>query len=143
MTNGIYELLDTKFEMFPVLVAGPATALEIDRIEQFAEFSLPHTYKEFISRYGGAVVGAYSIFGSGAASAMGADEGSVVDVTKRLRAQQWPGAENSLVISVDLGGNAIMMNGLGQISRFDHDFGATDILANDFGDFILNFCLKG
>jgi SMI1-KNR4 cell-wall len=141
MSKTMYELLDATFEEFPVLVAGPVALSEAERIERFAGFSLPNSYKGFVTRYGGAIVGAYSVFGCGASTAMGVDEGSAIDVTNRFRADCWPGSDASIVISVDHGGNAIMLYENGEIVRFDHDFGVTEILATSFEDFILNFCL--
>ena len=138
----IYEVLDAKFEEFPVLVAGPAASSEAERIEQFAGFSLPRCYREFLTRYGGAIVGAYSVFGWGASIAMGADESSVIDVTNRFRADRWPRSDTSIVISVDHAGNAIMLNENGEVIRFDHHSGYTETLAPNFERFILEWCLK-
>ena len=142
MTKAMYEALDTKFAEFPVLVAGPAAPSEADRIEQFAGFSLPGCYKGFVTRYGGAIVGAYSVFWWGASIAMGADERSVIDMTNRFRADRWPGSDTSIVISVDHAGNAIMLNENGEVIRFDHDGGDTETLAPNFERFILDWCLK-
>ena len=142
MTKSMHDMLDAEFEESPVLAAGPAASSEIERIEEFAGFLLPISYKEFVARYGGAIVGAYSVFGWGASIAMGSEEASVIDVTNRFRSDHWPGSDSSIVISIDHSGNAIMMNENGSVSRFDHDFGGIDILSNDFESFITDWCLR-
>lgn len=136
------EVLDAEFEEFPVLVAGPANPSEFEQIEKFAGFSLPSSYKDFVRRYGGAIVGPYSVYGWGASSAMASNEGSVIDVTNRFRADRWPGSDSAIVVSMDHAGNAIMLNENGEIVRFDHDSGDTEMLAPNFESFILDWCLK-
>lgn len=142
MTKTMRELLDAKFEEFPVLVAGPAAPQAIQQIEEFGSFPLPESYREFVSRYGGAIVGAYPVFGSGASTAMADDQSSVIDMTDRFRADNWQGSDDSLVVSMDHAGNAIMLGQDGKIVCFDHDAGETDILAPTFERFIVDWCLK-
>ncbi len=142
MTNTMTNLLDAEFAEFPVLVAGPTSLKVVEDIQDFAGFIVPESYRDFVVRYGGAIVGAYSVFGSGASTAMGTNESSVVEVTNRFRAENWPGSEDALVISMDLAGNAIMLRKDGKIVCFDHDVGETDILALTFEAFIIDFCLK-
>lgn len=142
MSKTMNDLLDAEFEEFPVLVAGPARQSDFEKIEKFAGFPLPNSYRDFVTRYGGAVVGPYSVFGFGASDAMGANEGSVIDVTNRFRADRWPGSDRTLVVSMDHAGNAIMLGEDGEVVRFDHDSGDTETLARNFESFILDWCLK-
>ncbi|MBS0253880.1 MAG: SMI1/KNR4 family protein [Proteobacteria bacterium] len=142
MKDKMISVLDAKFEKCPVLVAGAANAGRISELEDFAGFRLPAAYKEFVERYGGAIVGPYSVFGWGASEAMGSNEDSAIAVTNRFRADLWPGSENNLVVSMDHAGNAIMLDEMGTISRFDHDSGDTEILAPGFEHFILDWCFK-
>lgn len=142
MAKTMNELLDAKFAEFPVLIAGPAAPQAIQQIEEFAGFPLPSSYRDFVARYGGAIVGAYPVFGSGASTAMADDESSATEVTNRFRTDNWPGSDNSLVVSMDHAGNAIMLGEDGKIVCFDHDAGETDILAPTFERFIIDWCLK-
>ena len=142
MTNTMNELLDSEFAEFPVLVAGPATQQAVRQIEDFVGFPLSDSYRDFVARYGGAIVGPYSVFGSGASNAMAANESSVIEVTNRFRADNWPGSDNALVVSMDHAGNAIMLGEDGKIVCYDHDAGETDILAPTFERFIIDWCLK-
>jgi hypothetical protein len=134
--------LDADFAKHPVLVAGPASAADIAELEAFASSPLPADYKVFVARYGGAIVGPYSVFGFGASDAMGDDESSAIQVTERFRSQRWPGCESALVISMDHAGNAITLDQQGRVHRHDHDSGTTEQLAASFEDFIANWCLK-
>ncbi len=133
--------LDAEFTKHPVLVAGPASAADVSQIEAFAGFSLPADYKIFVERYGGAIVGPYSVFGFGASDAMGDDEFSAIQVTERFRSQQWPWTESHLVISMDHAGNAITLDAQGRVYRYDHDSGSTEELACSFESFI-KWCIK-
>jgi hypothetical protein len=142
MTKTMNELLDAEFAEFPVLVAGSTAPQAVQQIEEFAGFPLPESYRDFVARYGGAIVGSYSVFGSGASTAMGGNESSVIEVTNRFRADNWPGSDDALVVSMDHAGNAIMLVKDGKIVSFDHDAGETDILAPTFERFIIDWCLK-
>lgn len=135
-------MLDKDYTEFPVLYAGPAPISEITKIEEYANFKLPAEYISFLEKYGGALVGPYPIYGSGAAEAMGAKETSVIEVTERFRQQKWPQSESALVISVDHGGNAILLTPDHKIIRFDHDFGTWEELGDNFEDFLVNWCKK-
>lgn len=141
MKETTLSLLDSGFAKHPVLVAGPASAAHVSQIEAFAGFSLPSDYKTFVERYGGAIVGPYSVFGFGASDAMGDEETSTIQVTNRFRSQQWPGTETNLVISMDHAGNAITLDRKGHVHRYDHDSGSTEELADSFENFV-RWCLK-
>jgi SMI1-KNR4 cell-wall len=142
MTDATLSKLDADFTKHPVLAAGPATEADIEQLETFTGFDLPADYRLFLKRYGGAIVGPYSVFGIGASDAMGDDETSAIQVTDRFRSQKWPGAEAALVISMDHAGNAVTMDQRGHVHRFDHDSGTIEQLAASFEEFIVNWCLK-
>jgi len=142
MKNTTVDRLDAEFAEFPVLVAGPPSLKVVQDIQDFAGFIVPESYRDFVVRYGSAIVGSYCILGSGVSTAMGANESSVLELTNRFRADNWPGSDDALVISMDLAGNAIMLARDGRIVCFDHDAGETDILAPTFEAFIIDCCLK-
>lgn len=141
MTQATLSKLDSDFAKHPVLVAGAAQDSDIANLEASIGFPLPVDYRIFVKRYGSAIVGPYSVYGIGAADAMADDEASAIQVTERFRAQQWPGTQESLVISMDHAGNAMTLDCEGHVHRFDHDSGATNLLAESFEEFI-NWCLK-
>lgn len=141
MTNATLSLLDADFAKYPMLVAGPPQEAEMAKLEAAIGFALPADYRAFVKRYGGAIVGAYSVFGIGASDEMGDDEASAMQMTERFRAQKWPGTEDALVISMDHAGNAVTLGRDGQVNRFDHDSGTAERLAESFEGFVLNWCL--
>lgn len=141
MKQATLDLLDSDYAKYPMLVAGPATPSDISQIEEFTGYSLPQDYKVFVEKYGGAIVGPYSVFGFGASEAMGDDESSAIEVTKRFRSQDWPGTKTCLVISIDHAGNAITLDANGHVRRYDHDCGSTELIAESFEDFVTDWCL--
>ena len=125
-----------------MLAAGPVAYEEIDSTSAAFGFKLPDDYREFIHRYGGAIVGSLSIIGLRKASAMGRSENSVFDVTNHFRKQGWRGVDNWLVISIDLAGNPIGLDKEGKIWIFDHDAGVVEVIAESFEEFVRKRCLK-
>lgn len=140
MTGDFLKALEDDLTGDPVLVAGSPRASDVRQIDAFAGFPLPEEYRAFVEKYGAAIVGPYSVYGVGASEAMGDNENSVIAVTERFRADGWPGTEDALVISMDHAGNAITLDDQGFVHRFDHDSGATEVLASSFGDFVVK-CL--
>lgn len=142
MSKNLLQRLDDEFSKSPSLVCGPVSAAAVEKIQSYAGFRLPESYRIFVEAYGGAIVGPYSIYGSGASEAMGEYESSVIDMTERFRADNWPGTEGALVISMDHAGNAITLTDTGTIERFDHDYGIMEQRASDFEGFIVDWCLN-
>ncbi len=99
-------------------------------------------YREFVRRYGGAVVGPYPIFGLRRAEPMGTNEGSVVEITRRFHQKRWPGTEAWVVFSLDHAGNPIGMDKDGKVWISDHDAGAVQLLAPTFEEYLRRRCLK-
>lgn len=125
----------------PILVAGPVTNAEVNEIQVFAEFQLPKSYCEFVRRYGAAIVGPYPVFGCGASKAMGVMDASVIDVTKRFRADNWPNTDKALVVSTDHAGNAFTLEASGRVNCFDHDCGVSETIFDTFEGF-LEWCMS-
>lgn len=130
--------LDELFGRMPVLKAGgPVSPQELDDAERRVGVPLPPDYREFVQRYGGAIVGSLPIFGLRNAEAMADRDFSVVDMTKRMRADRWEPTDEWAVISLDLGGNPIGINSAGEVWISDHDFGEVWKLADTFEAFVL------
>jgi hypothetical protein len=142
MRTEILGALEAKFAKHPVLMAGPVPAVEIADLERNLGYPLPLDYKLFVERFGGAVVGPYSIFGLRASEAMGEDESSALMITRRFRDQQWPGADSWLVISMDHAGNPFGLDKDGRVWISDHDAGVVEKVAESFEGFVRSRCLK-
>ena len=135
--------LDTKFTEFPIMRAADAPSeAEIVQAEQQIGVPFPDDYRQFLSRYGGAMVGPYPIFGLRPVEVMDVDLWSVLDVTRHYRSQEVPGTDHWAIISMDHAGNPIGMDRDGVIWIHDHDFGGLSPLARDFEDYVRVWCLR-
>jgi SMI1 / KNR4 family (SUKH-1) len=135
--------LDAKFAEFPIMRASdqPSEA-EIARIEQQIGVPFVEDYRQILLRYGGAMVGAYPVFGLRPVEVMGAKHWSVVEVTMFHRSQRVPYIDQWVVFSEDHAGNPIGMDRDGLVWIHDHDFGGLAPLAHDFEECIRERFLK-
>jgi hypothetical protein len=136
------QALNDGFEKHPVTVAGCVPRPEVDTLEKQIGFRLPEDYKEFVTRYGGGIVGSFSIFGLRAAHAMAVAEASALEVTHRFRKFDWEGTSNWLIVSMDLSGNPIGLDPRGKVWISDHDAGGVRELAPNFEEYLRKWCLK-
>ena len=142
MKAEILKRLEEEFLSFPVMSSGPPPdALWKEELTRL-DFAPSSDYIEFISRFGGSIVGPFSIVGVGVSSAMGAEEASVSEFTAMFRSDGWPGTENWIVFSKDLAGNPIGMDREGAVWSWDHDIGGQVRLSNSFEEFLLKHCLE-
>ena len=142
MRNETWEALDQMFREYPILRAESVGSDEIVTAGRKLGVPIPDDHKEFIHRYGGAIVGPFRIFGLRKAEPMGNGEGSFLEVTEAFRQQGWPGVEKWAVISMDHSGNPIGLDADGKIWISDHDAGAVQVIANNFESYLRNQCLK-
>ncbi len=137
MTPETVQRLDKLFTSMPVLVGGAAPRDDIDLAEQRIGMKFDPDYREFLKRYGGAIVGSLPVLGLRQAEAMGDDTFSVVDVTVQFRLDGWTATNQWIVISIDLAGNPIGLSPSGTVWIADHDVGETRIIAPSFEDFVV------
>jgi hypothetical protein len=137
MKQSTVEALDALFQRHPVLAAGPASGGDMDAVERYAGFALPAEYRQFVHRYGSAIVGPYAVYGVGRSEAMGMNETSVVEVTERFRSKDWPGTQDALVVAIDHTGNAFTIESDGRVRRYDHNSGQSEDVASSFEEFVL------
>jgi hypothetical protein len=146
MNKHLIDLLNKGFEEFPSSKAEKVAYDEIEQVFKNIGFNLPSSYKEFIHLYGGAMVGPYPVYGIRASKDMDEDEYSSIEVTQHYKKEGWfntvwsrPG--KYLVISMDHCGNPIALDEEGKVWIFDHDVRSTDLIANDFEEFLAKWCL--
>ena len=143
MTPETVARLRSEFVSFPNMVAESQPSSE--EIEQAAtEIGIPFTddYVEFVREFGGAMVGAYPIFGLRPASVMGKRRWSVVEMTRLQRQRSVPGADGWVVFSEDHAGNPVGFDATGTVWTHDHDFGGIARLCDSFEQYIRERCLK-
>jgi hypothetical protein len=143
VTAELTKRLDEFYKRHPVAVRGPVGETEVARLEEFAGFTLPPSYKSFVTRYGAAFVGSYPIYGVGHAYAMAKNEGSAQEATEYFRAQQWTGINNWLIISTNLSGSPIGLTSEGEVYISDHEFGVVERIAVSFDLFLSDVCFAG
>jgi SMI1/KNR4 family protein SUKH-1 len=135
--------LDTMFAQFPIMRATtiPSEA-EIAQAEQLVGVPFPDDYRQFLLRYGGAMVGPYPIFGLRPVEVMGVNHWSVVEVTHHYRIDRVPGTDQWAIISEDHAGHPIGLDRDGIVWIHDHDFDGTLQLYGRFEDYLRRDCLK-
>jgi SMI1 / KNR4 family (SUKH-1) len=142
MTQDTWQKIDGIFQEHPVLRADEVPYEEIDDAAVQAGFQLDADYREFVHRYGGAIVGPYPVYGLRKAHVMGRKEGSVFDLTRDFRGKRWPGVNEWLVFSMDHAGNPVGFDKDGKVWISDHDAGVVDVIAKSFEDYLRKRCLK-
>jgi len=128
--------LDALFRRFPMLVAEPVPEHELADAQREIGAAFDDDYRDFVSRYGGAMVGSLPVLGLRQAEVMGVDLYSVVNTTLRFRAEGWPGVEDWVVVSVDGSGNPIGLAEDGSVWLADHDSREVRLVSSDFETFI-------
>jgi len=143
MMQDTIERLDAKFAESPILRAlGVPSESEIAHAEQKLGIPFADDYREFLHRYGGAMVGPYPVFGLRPVEVMGTGHWSVLDVTQHYRSDGVPSTDRWAVISEDHAGHPIGIDRNGVIWIHDHDFNGTLQLASTFEEYIRTRCLK-
>jgi hypothetical protein len=135
MKQATWDALDQLFRRTPVLAAGGVPVAEVRAAERRVGHELPRDFRQFVERYGGAVVGSLPVLGLRRAEVMGSDY-SFVEVTESFRRDGWIPGNGWVVISIDLAGNPIGLNPAGEVLVSDHDAGATSLLSPSFEGFV-------
>ncbi|HEY1786988.1 MAG TPA: SMI1/KNR4 family protein [Verrucomicrobiae bacterium] len=142
MRKQTWQTLDEFFADSPELKSEKVALAEIAAAEREVGVTLAADYKEFIHRYGGAIVGRFPIFGLRRAEEMGQDDSSFLKVTKFYREQHWPGTEKWAVISTDYDGNPVGLDAEGKVWISDHDARAIQLLSSNLEMYLREWCLK-
>jgi hypothetical protein len=142
MKEETWRALEGLFSEHPIMKAGEVDSEEIAEAEHVIGIALDADYKEFVRRYGGAIVGPFRIFGLRRAVPMGKDDGSFIEVTQSFRKQRWPGVDTWAVVSMDQAGNPVGLDAEGKIWIYDHDARAAQIIAADFETYLRKQCLQ-
>ncbi|MEM6732294.1 MAG: SMI1/KNR4 family protein [Myxococcota bacterium] len=136
MKQSSIDLLRSRFEKYPIVVSGPVPEEEIDQAEHAVGVKLAPDYRTFVAEFGGAMVGAYPVFGLRVSEVMGGSD-FLVEQTRQYRDGRWPPTEKWAVISCDGAGNPIGMTDDGKIWISDHDARVIEVIASSFEEFVL------
>lgn len=142
MKQSTFDRLDQFFGDAPFMCGGGVGADQIESAQRTLDVVFSPEYRQFLIKYGGALVGPYPIYGLARAEPMDEHLWSVTEVTRHFRDQNWPGVERVYVISMDHAGNPIYISADGKVMTFDHDAGRLAEVAPDL-DAYLHACLDG
>jgi hypothetical protein len=142
MRKETWKALDDMYSQSPILRAEGVKAVEVDAAELEVGVKLPEDYKEFVCRYGGAIVGPFPIYGLRNVEPMGRRDSSMPAITKSFREYGWRGVEKWAVISTDHCGNPVGLDAMGKVWISDHDYGSIELLVPNFEGYIREWCLK-
>lgn len=141
MNSDTWNRLDLMFSESPIMCAEKIpTQDEVDYASHEIGIPFPQDYREFLLRYGGAMVGPYPVFGLGPVKVMG-NEWSVIELTRRYRNDHVTGCDGWIVFSEDHVGNPVGMDSDGKVWIYDHDFGGVAQLSESFEEYIRTRCL--
>lgn len=136
------QALEKMFLDSPMMRAdGVPTDMEIADASDRLGITFPNDYVEFLRRFGGAMVGPYPVFGLRPVDVMESERWSVVEITELTR-DSLNEAGGWVVFSEDHGGNPIGFDSSGSVTIYDHDFGGSSKIANDFEGYLRSQCLK-
>jgi hypothetical protein len=126
---------------FPALFASAASPAEVQRAEASLQAVFSTEYKEFLDMYGGAMPGAWPVFGTRPVDVMGQRLNTVEAVTRHFRKQGWPHTEDAAVISENHAGDPVILKNDGTVFVGSHD-GFGEQTWRDFDEF-LDWLLNG
>ena len=132
----VWDELEREFARFPVMVACGVSEDAVNAAEVQIGCIFDASYRQFLRRYGGGLVGDGPILGLACAEAMGNDLWSVVETTERFRRDKWPGADAWYIVSVDGAGNPVGVDKQGVVWLSDHDAHEIVRIASSFQEFL-------
>lgn len=136
MKQVIVDRLDELFADEPFMKADGVDESQVDTAQKALGLTFSDDYRQFLTRYGGALVGPYPVYGLARAEPMDERLWSVVAVTQHFRKQSWPGVDHWYVISMDHAGNPIGVDEIGKVVTYDHDAGEMIEVAENFGSYL-------
>ena len=140
MKASTWAQLEKQFEEFPFMKATPVSEEEVNSIEASLGVRFDSDYKQFVLKYGGAVVGPFPIYGLRQAGPMDEEFWSVYNVTMHYRKEHWPGTQDWYVVSSDHSDNPVGITPEGKVISYDHDYGEMVDVAESFEDYLI-ICL--
>jgi hypothetical protein len=144
MNDDTWARIEEDFQRWPQSKASSVEAAEFDAV-MTSYGPIDTDYREFVLRYGAAIVGPNPIYGLRKPDLMGSFGGksTAPEITEWFRAKRWPGIDDWLIFSIDQGGNPIGFAKDGTVWLSDQlDFKQIVQLASNFEDYLMKWCLK-
>jgi len=142
MTKETIERLKRELSVSPIMAAKSCpTPVEIKEASRTLGVAFSSDFIDFLTHIGGAMAGAYPLFGLRPVEVMEDHRWSVVQVTKEYR-NQLEEVADWVIFSEDHAGNPIGFDSSGVVWIHDHDFGGVSKIAEDVESYIRRRCLK-
>ena len=141
MEDDLISTLRDRCSSYPFMFARAATLEEIRAEEKRVGMMFPNQYCEFLKIWGGAMIGAYPIFGTDAVDLMDTRLNTVSSVTEFYREQGWRDVDSNLVVSQNHGGDPVLLTADGSLFVSSHDKIANTVSWSSFEDYI-KWCLN-
>lgn len=140
MKTSTWDQLEKLFEEFPFMKAEPVSEEEVNSIEASLGVQFDSDYKQFVLKYGGAIVGPFPIYGIRQADPMDDELCTVFTVTMHYRNEGWPGTQDWYVFSSDHSDNPVGITPEGKVISYEHDYGEMIDVATSFEEYLIK-CL--
>ena len=138
MDAKILQRLNDLFAEYPMMSGQRVSKLEVETAERRLGRSFDPDYKEFLLRYGAAMIGAQPVLGLSRVEVLGDDWWSVVHVTRHFWDDGWAGTDGWYIVSTDGSGNPIGIDDTGRVWISDHDTGKIEMLSENFCSWLGN-----
>lgn len=119
----------------PIAIGKKATASDVNLIESKLKLKLDEDYIDFITSFGGGLIGSSEIYSMSNSSMMDED---IIELNETYKNDNfWEGIDNWIIIGSDHSGNPIGIDLDGKIVSNDHDFGGIYVIAESFSDYLI------
>lgn len=136
MATTIWDRMRADAAAYPMMYGQGVGQAMIDQAQEQLNVSFDPAYVQFLRDFGGAMLGAEPLLGLARAPVMGVDSWSVVEVTRRFRADGWKGVDEWYLVSVDTAGNPVGVARDSSVFLSDHHGSGIVQVADDFHDYL-------
>ena len=144
MSPDIWQSIDAFLLRWPDAKGGPVSEPEFESQIGKSHAGIDRDYREFVLRYGGAIVGPNPIFGLRLARRMSSVQGQTTapEITRFFREKKWPGVDTWFVFSLEQDFNPIGFAPDNSVWVSDQlEFNQITKIAESFEDYVRRWCL--
>ena len=128
------------YEENPIAIGKKAKSSDVKLIKDKLKLELDEDYIDFITSFGGGVLGSYEIYSISNSEILG-DE-SIIDLNYNFKKDDWDGMRDWFIFGSDGSGNPIGIDTTGKIMSDDHDFSGIYTVADSFQEYLKNIIFE-